>query len=262
MLKNRLIPVLFLMNGYLVRSEDFGYHQKLGYPHTQVERYNAWDVDELIYIDITRQGGHDIGRDDIKLCDNRPDIEGIIELVASRSFMPLTFGGGIHCLEDIRRRIALGADKVTINRQALAEPGFVGQAAREFGSQAIIVCMDCRREPDGGHLVYADFGSRPTGRDPVDWARQVEDLGAGEIMLNSVDRDGQAEGYDLELIAKVAAATSLPVIACGGVGRYGDFAQGLAAGAHAVAAGNIFHFREQSYLLAKQALKRAGANVR
>lgn len=262
MLKNRLIPVLFLMNGYLVRSEGFSLHQKLGYPHTQVERYNAWDVDELIYMDISRQGGHDIGRDDIKLYQSQGGIAGIIELVASKCFMPLTFGGGIRGLEDIGLRIAKGADKVTINTLALLDPPAVTRAAQAFGSQAIVVSLDCLRHPDGRLEVYAEHGSRPTGLDPAEWARRLEDLGAGELLVNSIDRDGQATGYDLDLITRVAQATSLPVIACGGVGRFADFAQGLAAGAHAVAAGNIFHFKEQSYRLAKQALKKAGANVR
>lgn len=248
-----------------MRSENFAIHQNLGNPVTQVERYNAWNVDELIYIDITPDDQYDTGRDDLGGYGfKNPDtILDIVRLVSKKTFMPLTFGGKIRTLEDIRKRLALGADKVTINTRALEDPDFITEAARDFGSQAIIVSMDVLRKDNGTYEVHGRHGSEPTGRKPEEWAKEAEAQGAGEIFLNSIDRDGTAKGYDLGLIQSVVAATTIPVIACGGVGKYSDFAAGLVeGGASAVAAGNIFHFKEMSYLLAKRELKRAGLNVR
>jgi len=265
MLKNRLIPVLFLKHGWLVRSEQFRYHQNLGNPLTQVGRYNTWNVDELIYIDITPDDHYDILRDDLGGVgyENPRDILDIIRLVSKECFMPLTFGGKIRTLEDIRRRLALGADKVTINTQALADPSFITAAAEEFGSQAIIVSIDVLKNDDGTYEVYTQLGQEPTGRTPATWAKEVEERGAGEIFLNSIDRDGMANGYDLDLIRRVVDNTHIPVIACGGVGKHQDFARGIIeGGASAVAAGNIFHFKEMSYPLAKKDLKKVGLNVR
>ncbi len=265
MLKHRLIPILFLRNGYLVRSEGFTLHQNLGNPVAQVERYNAWDVDELIYIDITHDGGHGNQRTDLGgIKGGAPaTLEGIIRVVSERCFMPLTFGGGIRSLDDARRRFELGADKVTINSQALRDPAFITAVAAEFGSQAIVISIDARRMPDGTYEVFTDWGTCATGLPPDTWAREVQKRGAGEILINSIDRDGKAIGYDLDLIRAVVAATDIPVIACGGVGDYGHFGKGInEAGASAVAAGNIFHFKELAYPMAKRHLKKAGFNFR
>lgn len=265
MLKTRLIPVLFLKHGFLVRSERFEVHQNLGNPAAQVERYNAWDVDELVYIDITPDGHYDTQRADLGGLDGATParLDDIIALVARKCFMPLTVGGGIRSLEDIRRRLALGADKITINSQALAAPHFVTEAAREFGSQAIVLSIDARRHPDGRLEVMGERGQKSTGRAPEAWAREGAERGAGEILLNSVDRDGMATGYDLDLVRRVVAATTVPVIACGGAGHYEDFAAALSeGGAAAAAAGNIFHFKELAYPLAKRQLRQAGLNLR
>lgn len=264
MLKNRLIPVLFLRNGYLVRSEGFTLHQNLGNSVAQVERYNAWDVDELIYIDITRDGGHDNQRSDLGgIQGGAPQtIDEIIQVVSAKCFMPLTFGGGIRTLEDARRRFELGADKVTINSQALREPAFITALAREFGSQAVVVSIDAKQGLEG-FRVFDEWGSRDTGLTPQGWARKAQERGAGEILINSIDRDGQANGYDLELIRSVVQATRIPVIACGGVGNYDHFGQAIVeAGAAAAAAGNIFHFKELAYPMAKRHLKKVGLNFR
>ena len=264
-MKNRLIPALFLKHGWLVRSENFSIHQNLGNPVTQVERYNAWNVDELIYIDITPDDKYDTGRDDLGGYgfQNPQSILDIVRLISKKTFMPLAFGGKIRTLEDVRQRLALGADKVTINTKALDEPDFITTAAKEFGSQAIIVSIDAIKHDDGNHEVYGRYGKEPTGMKPGEWAKEAEERGAGEIFLNSIDRDGSAQGYDLQLIRDVVSTTTIPVIACGGVGKYSDFAGGLIdGGASAVAAGNIFHFKEMSYILAKRELKKAGLNVR
>ncbi len=264
MLKNRVIPVLFLKHGWLVRSELFSIHQNLGNPTAQVARYSAWDVDELIYIDITPDDTYDIRRDDLggSGFSNPDNFLDIVKLVASQCFMPLTVGGKIRTLEDARVRLRSGADKITLNTASLADPGFVTACAREFGSQAVVVSVDAR-EVNGRHEVFAGLGRQPTGRDPVDWCREVESCGAGEILLNSIDKDGIATGYDLALLSRVAEAVTIPVIALGGVGDFEHFAKGiLEGGAQAVAAGNIFHFKEHSYPLAKRYLKRRGINVR
>lgn len=261
MLKKRLIPILFLKNGHLVRSELFSIHQNLGNPVKQVERYNDWDVDELIYIDISEDNYHDSGREDLKV-ENPNSIYDVITMVAEKCFMPLTFGGRIKTIEDIRKRIFLGADKVTLNTKALEDISFISKAAKEFGSQAIIISIDWKKENDD-YYVYSNGGKKKTKWDPVNWAKEVEKWGAGEILLNSIDRDGMACGYDIYISKLVCEAVKIPVILCGGVGRYKDFVQGIQeTKASAVAAGNIFNFKELSYIFAKKELKRSKLDFR
>jgi imidazole glycerol-phosphate synthase subunit HisF len=261
-LKTRLIPCLLLKNGLLVRSEEFTFHQIVGNPISQVDRFSSWSVDELIYIDITREGEHDMRRDDHKIKVKR-DLVDIIEDVSRSCFMPLTFGGGIRTLDDIRARLAHGADKVTINTMAFEHPGFITDAARLFGSQAIVVSVDARRHGENEWEVFTHWGRHATGRSVESWVREVERCGAGEIFLNSIDRDGMGNGYDLELVKTVTAATRIPVIACGGVGKFQHLAEGaLVGGASAVCAANIFHYTEHSTIRAKNVLLEAGVDVR
>ncbi len=260
MLKKRLIPCLLLKNGLLVRSESFSIHQVLGNPIHEVERFNTWSVDELIYLDISQEDYYDLRRDDMKVKSRNHPLD-ILEDVSRSCFMPLTFGGRIRALSDIRDRISRGADKVTLNTAALETPDLITEGARAFGNQAIVVSIDAKRHDSGRHEVFCG-GRTPTGRDPAEWAREAESLGAGEIFLNSIDRDGTARGYDLDLIQKVVAATSVPVIACGGVGSYEDFVAGIRAGASAVSAANIFHFKELSDRQAKKVMRAAGVDVR
>ena len=255
-----MIPCLLLQNGLLVRSEEFKTHQVMGNPIHQVERFSAWAVDELVYLDITREGIHDLRRDDQKV-KGSADILEIVEAISRTCFVPLTFGGGIRTLEDVRQRIARGADKVAINTQAVDEPEFITEAAGVFGSQAIVVSIDAKAR-DGGWEVMTRWGNHATGLDVVEWAREAERRGAGEIFLNSVDRDGMANGYDLPLITGVSEATRIPVIACGGVGRFKHMVDGVRAGASAVSAANIFHFTEHSTQRAKKTLADAGVPVR
>jgi cyclase len=265
MLKTRVIPVLFLKRGFLVRSELFTTHQNLGNPTTQVSRFNSWNVDELIYIDITPDESYDIQRDDLGGAgfSNPGNFLDIVELVATQCFMPLTVGGKIRTLEDARLRLRLGADKVTVNTAALEDPGLITSCAGEFGSQAVVVSVDARRHDDGRCEVFSHLGARASGRDPVAWCRDAQDRGAGEILLNAIHRDGMAIGYDIALLRSVVDAVEIPVIALGGVGDYGHLAQGVTDGrAHAVAAGNIFNFKEHSYPLAKRYLKQRGIDVR
>lgn len=262
MLKKRLIPCLFLQNGFLVRSEQFKTHQLLGNAIHQVERFNAWEVDELIYIDISEDDAYDIRRDDLKVKNER-DVLNILEAISKTCFMPLTFGGKIRTMEDIQARISRGADKITLNTAAIETPDLIIQSANYFGSQAIIVSIDVKQHADGRYEVYYSNGRKATGRDPISWAKEVERLGAGEIFLNSIDRDGMACGYDLPLIRSVVEVVNIPVIACGGVGRFQHFAEGIMEGkADAVAAGNIFHFTELSARQARKALLKMGVDVR
>lgn len=261
MLKTRLIPCLLLQNGLLVRSEEFSFHQVIGNPLNQVERFNAWAVDELIYLDITREGELDMRRDDHKV-KGAGSLLATIEAISRICFMPLTFGGGIRGIEEMRARFAHGADKVTINTAAVETPQLITEASRIFGSQAIIVSIDVRRRGSDGWEVCTRWGKQATGLDAVEWAREAERLGAGEIFLNSIDEDGVAAGYDLPLIEAVSAATRIPVIACGGVGKFSDLIEGVRAGASAVSAANIFHFSEHSTQRAKKVLADAGVDVR
>ncbi len=261
MLKKRLIPCLFLMNGLIVRSEKFEFHQILGNPIHQVERYNDWSVDELIYIDISRDNNYDLRRDDMKVKDQK-EILDILSEISKKCFIPLTFGGKIRTIEDIKLRLQKGADKVIINTKAIEDPSFISKASKIFGSQCIVLSIDVKKI-EGKYEVYKKFGQESTKMDPIEWATKGEDLGAGEIFLNSIDKDGTGEGYDLELIKKVAEAVNIPVIACGGVGKFEDFVKGIKEGnASAVAAGNIFNFTEISTINAKKLMKENNIDVR
>lgn len=261
MKKNRLIPILLLRNGWLVQSRGFKKYQNLGNPVTSVRRLSEWGSDELIYLDISRDGHHDMRRDDTGH-PNRQSFLDIVSDVASQTFMPITVGGRIRTLGDIEERLLRGADKIAINTVAVQDPSFIQQAARRFGGQCIVVSIDVR-SADGRPTVLTEGGTRDTGLDPVDWARRVECEGAGEILLNSIDRDGMKSGYDIDMISRVSAAVHLPVIACGGVGEWEHFGEALAkTRADAVAAANIFQHRDQSVYLAKKYLFENGFNVR
>jgi cyclase len=261
MKKRRLIPVLLLRNGWLVQSKQFRRWQNLGNPVTAVKRLSEWASDELIYLDISREDTYDLRRDDLGN-PNRSSIFDIIQDVSKAAFMPITIGGRIRTLNDIEKRLELGADKVCINTKALEEPRFIETAAKEFGSQCIVVSIDYKKV-DGENRVMKAWGTQPTERSPDSWAREVEVLGAGEVLLNSIERDGMRLGYDLDLIGEVAERVRIPVIACGGVGSWEHLAEGLQqTRADAVAAANIFHFTDQSVFLAKKHLVEAGLDVR
>lgn len=260
MLMPRLIPVLLLLNGRLVRSERFDTHQIIGDPLHEVARFNDWTVDELIYLDITREGGLERGRTD---SGNRAygTSMDVLEAVASHCFMPLTWGGRVSSVEHVREIFARGADKVAINTAAIETPALMSEIANRFGVQALVVSIDAKAKDDGWEVMTRG-GRTATGRDPVAWAKEAEERGAGEILLQSLDRDGRGTGYDLALIEAVSSAVTIPVIACSGVGMYEHYAKGLKAGADAVAAANIWHFKELADRGGKRALQRAGFDVR
>ncbi len=262
MLKKRLIPCLFLKNGHLVRSEKFTYHQLLGDPVHQVQRINSWSADELIYVDISTEETYDLRRDDMKV-KNTPTMYDIIELVAKTCFIPLTFGGNIRSIQEMRERLKRGADKIIINTITHTQPTLITEGAQKFGSQCIVVGIDIKKNAQGLYEVMSDHGRSATGKNPVTWAKEVEALGAGELFLNNIDYDGMAQGYDLFLTKMLVNAVKIPVITCGGVGVFEHFAEGaLDGGASAVAAGNIFNYTENSVIRAKKAMARAGIDIR
>ena len=263
MLKRRLIPVLFLQQGHMVRSELFRLHNVIGNPMVHVERMVEWDVDELIIIDITEgsEVKYDIHRDDYRQTGAKSLLE-FVHRVSSECRIPLTIGGRIRTFDDIRVRILNGADKVSVNTVLVESPGLVTDAAEAFGSQAVIASIDYK-VIDGTPRVFADHAHTDVGMGPAEWAHRAQELGAGEILLNAIDRDGAATGYDIATIREVCEAVSIPVIACGGAGHPSHFVKCFReTDASGVAAGNIFHFTENAYPRAKKMLRVQGVNVR
>jgi cyclase len=222
-----------------------------GDPVEVAARYDREGADELTFLDITASS------------DQRDIILHVIERVAEQVFIPLTVGGGVRRVEDVRRLLNAGADKVSINTAAVQEPALVNRAVDRVGSQCIVVAIDCKRRASGGWEVYTHGGRNPTGLDAIGWAERVTAAGAGEILLTSMDRDGTRDGFDLELTRAVADAVSVPVIASGGVGNCDHLAEGvLAGGADAVLAASIFHFGEYTVRQAKEHMRARGIEVR
>ncbi len=261
MLKIRLIPMLFLKNGLIVRSEKFSDFRELGNPVSQLARLNEWNADELIYVDITRDGDYDLKRDDLKI-RGKSDIVSILEEVAKCAFMPLTFGGRIRNLNQVDEFMAHGADKVIINTGIYKNPSLISEVVNKYGSQALVCGIDVKNE-NGKYAMYIENGRTRVGDDPVLYAKKVEALGVGEIFLNSIDRDGMALGYDISIIKLISDNVKIPVIAAGGAGSFEDFVKvAKETKVSAIAAGNIFNFTERSYVKAKKCLKDAGVLVR
>jgi cyclase len=251
MLKNRLVAALIIRNGLIVQSIGFERYLPIGRPEFPIEFVARWDVDEIVVVDISATS------------DSRTIETDLLKKISEKCFVPLTVGGGIKSVEDVRRLTSAGADKIVINSYAIQQPSIITDIARVFGNQCVVVSIDCRLEKNGNYQVYTNSGSIPTGLAPHSWALKAEELGAGEIFLNSIDRDGSKLGYDTQLISVVAESVSIPVIACGGVGKFSDFSVGVTEGyASAVAASNIFHFSEHSTILAKAHLLNAGIDIR
>ncbi len=230
MLKTRVIPCLLLRGAGLVKTTRFKDAKYIGDPINAIRIFNDKEVDELVLLDITASR------------EGRGPAFSVIEEVAAECFMPLAYGGGIGTLEEARRILKLGVEKVVFNTTAWSRPAVLSEAAREFGSQAVVASIDVRRRLFGRFEVVVEGGTRGTGIDPVDFARRMEAAGAGEIFLNSVDRDGTMKGYELELVATVSRAVGVPVIAAGGAGTLADLKAAIDQGAAAVAAGAMFVF--------------------
>ena len=263
MLKTRLIPVLLLKDGNLIRSENFSIHKYIGDPVHEVIRLSEWCVDELVYINIPSARGFSLGRNDSKITSTQSELE-LIRLIGKHCFMPLAFGGGIRSLDDIRLILENGADKVVLNTILHKNPNDVKEAIRLYGSQAVVACIDARRGDDGhGYYPYIESGTQELNYTVEEWASKLEDLGVGEILIQSIDRDGSGLGYDHQLINSVVRSVDIPVIALGGAGEYDDFVKVVVeTGVSAVAAANIFHFREMSERFIKRAMARANIAIR
>jgi len=251
MLKIRVMPTLLFKDVGLVKGVGFDSWRRVGSAMQAVKVYNLRGVDELVFLDITATND---ARD--------PDFATVDEL-ADECFMPLAVGGGIRSLDHVRRLLQVGADKVVIGSAAIESPDLIADTARRFGAQCVVVAIDARPRPGGGHEVFTHCGTRATGRDPADLARQVAGLGAGEIIVTAIARDGTMQGYDLDLTRSVADAVTIPVIAAGGAGGAQHMVEALRDGhASAVAAASIFHFTQQTPLEAKRHLAAAGFPVR
>lgn len=254
-LAKRIIPCLDVDNGRVVKGVQFVEIRDAGDPVEIARRYDEQGADELTFLDITASS------------DDRETMVHVVEQVAGQVFIPLTVGGGIRKVEDIRRMLNAGADKVAINTAAVFNPEFVREAAERFGSQCIVVAIDAKKvsaEDEAPRWeIFTHGGRKPTGIDAVEWAKKMVDYGAGEILLTSMDRDGTKNGFDLALTRAVADAVHVPVIASGGVGKLEHLAAGVSEGhAEAVLAASIFHFGEYTIAEAKQCMAEAGIEIR
>jgi len=251
MLKPRIIPCLDVDRGRVVKGVNFVDLVDAGDPVEQARLYDREGADELCFLDIT--ASH----------EDRDTILDVVGHTAEQCFMPLTVGGGVRTVEDIRRLLLAGADKVSINTAAVKDPEFVRRAAEKFGSQCIVVSIDAKAHGDGRFEVFTHGGRRPAGIDAIEWARRMTAYGAGEILLTSMDRDGTKAGFDIPLTAAVSGAVTVPVIASGGVGTLDHLVEGIVeGGASAVLAASIFHFGTYTIAQAKAHMKAAGVSVR
>jgi cyclase len=250
MLKLRVIPCLDVKDGRVVKGVNFVALRDAGDPVEQAAVYDAAGADELTFLDIT--ASH----------ENRDTILDVVSRTASRVFLPLTVGGGIRSTEDIRRLLLAGADKCSINSAAVARPELVREAATKFGSQCVVVAVDAKQTAPDTWSVFTHGGRRDTGIDAIGWCQQMASLGAGEILLTSMDRDGTGQGFDLDLLRAACAAVNVPVVASGGVGALDHFIEGARAGATGLLAASVFHFGAFTIAQVKQALHRAGLPVR
>jgi cyclase len=248
----RVIPCLDVTAGRVVKGVRFVDLKDAGDPAEMAAVYDEAGADELVFLDITASS------------DERHILLDVVARTADQVFIPLTVGGGVRTVDDMQELLSHGADKVSVNSAALADPALMTQGAEIFGSQCVVLAIDARRREDGpGWEVFSHGGRRPTGRDAVEWAAEAERLGAGEILLTSMDRDGTQAGYDLELLAAVRATVRLPVIASGGAGNADHMYEALTAGgADAALAASIFHFGEVSLAQVKERLAERGLEIR
>jgi cyclase len=251
MLSKRIIPCLDVKDGRVVKGINFVNLRDAGDPVEIAKKYSEQGADEICFLDIT--ASH----------EERNTMIDVVERTAGEVFVPLTIGGGVRTLDDVRQLLLAGADKVSVNTAAVNNPDFVKEAAERFGSQCIVVAIDARSVGDNKWEVYTHGGRNPTGIDAVEWARKMEENGAGEILLTSMDKDGTKSGYDLALTRTISRALSIPIIASGGAGNLEHLAEGVSEGeADAVLVASIFHYGEYSITEAKEHMKGEGIPVR
>lgn len=261
MIKKRLIPVLYIKNGLIVRSEGFTEHKIIGNVVNEVKRYNQWDIDELVYIDISRVKIYDSRRDDHKI-KRVQSIYEALDLIAKECFMPLSFGGGIRDLDTIKHFLKNGADKVIINTILHKKPQVVRSAIDIFGAQAVVASLDYR-VIDGEMVFYMENGTEKINLNLLEMARYIQDLGCGEVLLTSIDNDGSGEGYDVSSITKAVKVFKVPLVACGGAIDVFDFeVAAKVEDLSGIAAGNMFHFTENIYPRSKNKLKSKNLDFR
>jgi len=247
MLRKRLITVLTFNDGVLFRTKLFNPDYR--YTHNFID---AWSIDEIVAVDVTRPGQGD-----------KENFYKMVKETAKKCFVPLAAGGGVRTVDDFRKLLSIGADKVVINTEAVRRPELITEAANLFGAQCVVVSIDAKKHEDGSYEVFTEFGKKPTGLHPTEWAKKAQELGAGEIMITSIERDGFLEGYDNELNRLVSEAVDIPVLVCGGAGKWQDFVDGFKIGkASAVCTTNIYHFTDTSIKSAKAYMKNAGIDVR
>ncbi|QEH95191.1 imidazole glycerol phosphate synthase subunit HisF [Gluconobacter thailandicus] len=250
MLKLRVIPCLDVKDGRVVKGVNFVSLRDAGDPVEQAKLYDAAGADELTFLDITAS------------VENRDTILDVVRRTAEAICLPLTVGGGVRTCEDMRRLLLAGADKCAVNSAAITRPELIREASQRFGSQCVVVAIDARSNDRDGWEVYAKGGREPTGLDAVEWAKKMQDLGAGEILLTSMDRDGTKSGFDLDLLKAVCSTVTIPVVASGGVGELHHFVEGAQVGASGLLAASVFHFGQFRVGDVKQALNEAGLPVR
>lgn len=250
MLKNRIIPCLDVKAGRVVKGVNFENLIDAGDPVAQAKFYYDEGADELCFLDIAATE------------ENRGTMLDVVKKVAAVCFIPLTIGGGISKLEDFSDLLKSGADKVSVNSAAIKNPDLITQASKKFGAQCVVVAIDAKKNAAGNYEIFTHGGKKPTGIDAIQWAKKAEELGAGELLVTSMDRDGTKAGYDLELLQKITSQVSIPVIASGGVGNLEHLAQGLKAGASAALAASIFHFKQYTIKQAKDFLAEENIPVR
>ena len=251
MFTKRIIPCLDVNNGRVVKGVNFVDLKDAGDPVEIAKAYDAAGADELVFLDITAS------------CEERDTVVDMVRQVAANVFIPFTVGGGIRTVDDFKKLLREGADKISVNSAAIDRPELITEAAEKFGSQCVVVAIDAKRREDGGWNIYKHGGRLDTGIDAIEWAKKVERLGAGEILLTSMDCDGTKAGYDIELTRAIAEAVSVPVIASGGAGTKEHFYEALTEGkADAALAASLFHYKELEIRELKEYLKEKGLSVR
>ncbi len=250
MLALRVIPCLDVKEGRVVKGVNFVALRDAGDPVEQARAYDAEGADEITFLDIGATH------------ENRDTMYDVVSRTAAEVFIPLTVGGGVRAVEDVRKLLLAGADKASINSAAVSDPELVRRAAQAFGSQAIVVAIDARKVAEGRWEIFTHGGRRETGIDALGWAERMESLGAGELLVTSMDRDGTKSGFDLDLLRALRARVRLPLVASGGVGAVGHFVEGAEAGATGLLAASVFHYGEMRIGEAKAALAEAGFPVR